>query len=267
MLVPTMIQLFVNHPEVRARDLSSLRILLYAGSPITEQTIRDARAVLGDVLHQTYGQSEGIPLTILTPADHARGIEGRTNLLRSAGRPTPNSLVKIIDDDGTELGPGEVGEIAMYTPGQMRGLWNNPEATAERFTADGFVKTRDIGYLDEHGYAYIVDRKSDMIISGGFNVYPAEVEAALHTLPDVRRCAVFGAPDEKWGEAVCAVVVLRPGARAESDDIVAHCRARLARYKTPKYVVFIDALPRNAAGKVLKRQLREEVRIRERSTA
>ena len=259
MLVPTMIQLFVNHPEVRARDLSSLRVLLYAGSPITEQAIRDARALLGDVLYQTYGQSEGIPLTILTPADHARGIEGDRDLLRSAGRPTPNSLVKIIDDAGNELGPGEVGEIAMYTPGQMRGLWNNPSATAERFTPDGFVKTRDIGYLDANGYLYLADRKEDMIISGGFNIWPAEVENALASHPAVLEVSVFGVPHPKWGETPVAVVVLRDGAAATDTELIDWCRQEVGSLKKPTRVEFRSrSLPKSAVGKVLRRSLRDE---------
>jgi acyl-CoA synthetase (AMP-forming)/AMP-acid ligase II len=258
MLVPTMIQLFVNHPDVRSRDLSSLRVLLYAGSPITEQAIRDARALLGDVLYQTYGQSEGIPLTILTPADHARGIEGDRDILRSAGRPTPNSLVRIIDDEGNELGPGEVGEIAMYTPGQMRGLWNNPEASAERFTPDGFVKTRDIGYLDANGYLFLADRKEDMIISGGFNIWPAEIENALASHPAVLEVSVFGVPHPKWGETPVAVVVLRDGAAATDTELIDWCRQEIGSMKKPTRVEFrTQTLPKSAVGKVLRRSLRD----------
>ena len=153
--------------------------------------------------------------------------------------------------------PGEVGEIATRSGANMAGYWNLPEATAKTIDADGWLRTGDAGYLDEDGYVYIHDRVKDMIISGGENIYPAEVENAIFGHPDVADVAVIGVPDEKWGEAVKAVVVLKPGKQATPADIIAWARERIAGFKTPKSVDFIDALPRNASGKILRRELRE----------
>jgi acyl-CoA synthetase (AMP-forming)/AMP-acid ligase II len=258
-MVPTMLQLLVDDPETAKRDLSSLRMVLATGAPISDRTIRDVRAALGDVLYLGYGQSEGIPGTILTPEEIARGLDEDPTLLRSAGRPAPRSMIRILDDDGRELPPGERGEIAIDTPGNMKELWGDPEATAKRFTPDGFILTRDIGYLDERGYLFLADRKEDVIISGGFNIWPAEVENAIADHPAVKEVAVVGVPHPKWGETPRAVVVLREGAHATEEEIIAWCRDRTGSMKKPTSVVFRDEpLPKSAVGKLLRRVVREQ---------
>jgi long-chain acyl-CoA synthetase len=180
-----------------------------------------------------------------------------TPRMRSAGKPLPGVEVKIMDDDGNTLKAGEVGEIATRSVWNMAGYWNLPEATAKTIDKDGWLRTGDAGYMDEDGYVYIHDRVKDMIISGGENVYPAEVESAIYGHPDVADVAVIGVPDEKWGEAVKAMVVRKEGRTPSEQDIIAFARTRVAAFKAPKSVDFIDALPRNASGKILRRELRE----------
>ncbi len=181
----------------------------------------------------------------------------------TVGKAMPFVELRVADERGERCAPGAIGEVHFRGPNVFAGYWNLPDATAEAFTPDGWFRSGDLGFVDDEGFLTLVDRKKDMVITGGENVYSAEVEDVLFAHASVAEAAIIGLPDERWGEAVCAVVTLRPGASATADDLIAHCRARLAKYKTPRYVVFVDALPRNAAGKVLKRQLREEVRIRE----
>lgn len=258
-MVPTMLQLLVDDPETARRDLSSLRMVLATGAPISDRTIRDVRAALGDVLYLGYGQSEGIPGTILTPEEIAHALDREPALLRSAGRPTPRSMIRILDDHGRELPPGERGEIAIDTPGNMREIWGDPEATAKRFTPDGFILTRDVGHLDERGYLFLADRKEDVIISGGFNIWPAEVENAIADHPAVREVAVVGVPHPKWGETPRAVVVLREGAHATEEELIAWCRDRIGSMRKPTSVVFRDGpLPKSPVGKLLRRVVREQ---------
>jgi acyl-CoA synthetase (AMP-forming)/AMP-acid ligase II len=202
-----------------------------------------------------YGMTETTgTIVALPPADHDLGGNPR---MRSAGKPLPEVEVIVIDAEGNPLPPGEVGEIATRSVWNMAGYWNLPEATASTIRPDGFLRTGDAGYMDEEGYVYIHDRVKDMIISGGENVYPAEVESAIYGHPDVADVAVIGVPDEKWGEAVKAMVVCKPGRTPSQDDIIAFARTRIANFKAPKSVDFIDALPRNASGKILRRELRE----------
>ncbi|EIV92861.1 class I adenylate-forming enzyme family protein [Frankia sp. QA3] len=258
-LVPTMIQMLVSEPSTADRDLSSLQAVLATGAPITERTIREAQGVLGDVLYLGFGQSEGIPATILTPAEIRSGLAADPSLLRSAGRCTPRSMVKILDEDGNECPPGQQGEIAIDTPGNMKEIWGDPEATASRFTSEGFILTRDIGYLDERGYLFLADRKEDMIISGGFNIWPAEVENAVAAHPAVLEVAVVGVPHPKWGETPRAVVVLRAGRTATEDEIVQWCRDRIGSMKKPTSVAFrTQPLPKSPVGKLLRRVVREQ---------
>lgn len=262
LMVPTMIQRFVNHPRVRAGtyDLSSLRILLATGAPITEQTIRDAWKVVGPALCQSYGQSESIPITFMSSAEYADVLDGDGDerLLRSAGRPTPTSMVKILDEDGTRLGPYEPGEIAIDTPGAMKEFWEQPDETAARFTEDGYILSRDVGYLDDRGYLFISDRKDDLIISGGYNIWPAEVENAIQSHPEVLEVAVVGVPHPEWGETPKAFVVRRDDAVVTEADIVDWCRERIGSMKKPTSVVFHDGpLPKSPVGKLLRRALRD----------
>jgi acyl-CoA synthetase (AMP-forming)/AMP-acid ligase II len=176
--------------------------------------------------------------------------------MRSVGTPLQGVEIKIIDEQGQQLAPNEVGEIATRSSKNMKGYWNNPTATAATIDSEGWLRTGDAGYLDADGYLYIHDRVKDMIISGGENVYPAEVENAVFSHPDVADVAVIGVPDEKWGEAVKACVVLKPGKSLSEAEVIAHARAHIAGYKCPKSVDFIAALPRNPSGKVLRRELR-----------
>jgi acyl-CoA synthetase (AMP-forming)/AMP-acid ligase II len=260
LLVPTMIQLIVNHPAVAHKDLSSLRAIFYGAAPISERTLTDALELWGPVLHQLYGQSEAPALTVLPASCHVtNGCEPNLRYLRSAGRPTPHTEIKILDDDDLELPAGQAGEICARTPGAMLKVWGDPVTTADRFTDDGYIRTRDVGYLDEQGFLYLADRKEDLIISGGFNVWPAEVENALCSHPAVMEAAVVGAPDDKWGETVVAVVLLRDGFHASPTDLIAWCRGKIGPVKKPTRVEFSDGpLPKNGFGKLLRRVVREK---------
>jgi acyl-CoA synthetase (AMP-forming)/AMP-acid ligase II len=260
LLVPTMINMIVNHPDSSAADLSSLRAVIYAAAPISERTLNEALRLWGDIMIQSYGQSEGLPSTVLRPRDYADGdTVHRRQRLRSAGRPTPNTVIRILGEDGDELALGEVGEIVVGSPCVMAGLWEDPDRTAERMTERGEVRTRDMGYLDQDGFLFLADRKEDLIISGGFNVWPAEIEDALMMHDAVLEAAVVGVPDPKWGETPKAVVVLRDGHSAGEDELIAYCRDRLGGVKKPTEVVFRDRpLEKTAAGKIQRRALREE---------
>ncbi len=253
-LVPAAIQILLNHPRVREVDFSRLKYVTYGASPIPLELMREAMRVLGCGFVQMYGMTETSgTIVALDPEDHVP--EGSPRM-RSVGKPLAGVELKIIDEEGAEVPTGTVGEIATRSSKNMRGYWNNPEATAETIDADGWLRTGDAGYLDEDGYLYIHDRVKDMIISGGENVYPAEVENAIYAHPKVADVAVIGVPSEKWGEAVKACVVVKAGEELSEEDIIAHAREHIAGYKCPKSVDFIEALPRNPSGKILRRELR-----------
>jgi acyl-CoA synthetase (AMP-forming)/AMP-acid ligase II len=212
--------------------------------------------VFGCGFVQMYGMTETTgTVVVLPPEDHS--LEGNKRM-RSAGKPLPGVDLAILDASGRHLPPEEVGEIAIRSPSNMRGYWNLPEATAKAIDKDGWLRTGDAGYLDADGYLYIHDRVKDMIISGGENVYPAEVENAIHGHPDVFDVAVIGVPSEKWGEEVKAIVQPKPGSRPDPQDVIRWARERVAAFKAPKSVEFIDAFPRTATGKILRRELREK---------
>jgi acyl-CoA synthetase (AMP-forming)/AMP-acid ligase II len=192
----------------------------------------------------------------LSAADHVRAAEEGLDILRSVGRQMPLARVRVVDDSGRDVPPGVAGEIIVKGDQVLVGYWRNPEATAAAFT-DGWFHSGDVGRWDEDGYLFIVDRKKDMILSGGENIYPREVEEVLYEHPAVVEAAVIGAPDPTWGERVVAVVCARPGEVVSAAMLIEHCRQRIASYKKPRHVVFIDTLPRNASGKVLKRELRD----------
>lgn len=252
--VPTMVELVAGHPAARTTDLSSLRVFVYGGSPMTETALTEARAVFGEIMLQMYGQSEAAPVTALRPEEHtARG--GR--LLRSAGRATVNTRLTIVDEAGAELPQGEIGEVAAATPGAFTEIWGDPDATRARKLPDGSVLTRDMGYLDEEGYLFLTDRKEDLIISGGFNIWPAELENALVAHPAVQEASVVGIPDDKWGETPLALVVLADGASASEDELIAWTRDRLGSVKRVTRVRFGAELPRTPVGKVLRRVVRD----------
>ena len=239
LLVPTMLQMLVDDPGVADSDLSSLAKLIYGASPISEAVLERARKMFPSAgFAQAYGMTEMSPgATLLTPADHDDPA-----LHRSAGRAAPNVEVRIVDPDDNEVPRGEVGEIVARGDNVMLGYWNRPEDTAAAIR-DGWMHTGDGGRMDENGYMFIVDRIKDMIITGGENVYSAEVENALAGHPAVAACAVIGVPDPDWGERVHAVVVLLPGRQATADEIRAHCKTLIAGYKSPRTVDFVDALP------------------------
>jgi long-chain acyl-CoA synthetase len=255
--VPALLQFLLATPGIETADLSSLEAVIYGASPISEQVLVDALARFGCDFFQMYGLTEtdgGV--VVLPPADHV--VDGpHAHRLRAAGLPLPGVRLRIVGPDGAECPPGGVGEVWIHSPSTMVGYWNMPEATAATITPDGWFRSGDAGSLDADGYLYIHDRVKDMIISGGENVYPAEVESVLMSHPDVADVAVIGVPDDRWGETVKAVVVLAPGATPTDEDLIAWTRARLAHYTCPTSVDRVDELPRNPTGKVLKRELRE----------
>jgi acyl-CoA synthetase (AMP-forming)/AMP-acid ligase II len=250
-LAPTIINMLLQTPGIETADFGKLERIFYGASPIAQDLLERAQLRFGAELTQLYGLTETIgAATYLPPEAH----EGQR--LRSCGVPWPGFDIRVITPDGAEGKPGEVGEVQIRGPGIMKGYWRRPEATAEAIDAEGWFKSGDAGYFDEAGYLYIHDRVKDMIVTGGENVYPAEVENALFGAPGVADAAVIGVPDDKWGEAVKAVVVLKPGETPDPDAIIAHCRGKIAGYKVPKSVDFVDVLPRNPSGKVLRRELR-----------
>jgi acyl-CoA synthetase (AMP-forming)/AMP-acid ligase II len=251
-LVPAMINMLLQAPEIATTDLSSLKTVAYGASPISEAVLANAKATFGCGFIQFYGMTESTGAgTFLAPEAH------RGDLLRSCGKAWPKMAVRILDDHGNEATVGEIGEIAIQGGMVMAGYWNRPEATAEAVTPDGWLKTGDAGYRDAEGYIFVHDRVKDMIVSGGENIYPAEVENAILGCPGVADAAVIGVPDERWGEAVKAVVVAHADGAPDPEAVIAWARERIAGYKAPKSVDFIDALPRNASGKVLRRELRK----------
>lgn len=275
LVVPTMISALLRHPDLPKRDLSSLRCVNYAGSPIAETTLSTAIARFGPVLYQLYASSEVPIITMLQPHQQVPdGTDAERTLLRSAGRPGPFTDVVVLDDDGAEVPPGEIGEIAVRNGSMMTGIWNDEEATAARFTSDGYLLTRDMGFVDESGFVHIADRKEDMIISGGYNIWPAEVENVVASLPEVRAVCVVGVPHEKWGETPKAYVVLEDGLdvgeTADRDalaaKIIATTRAQLGPAKKATAVEFVGELPSSGIGKIQRREVRSwhwgETRIR-----
>ncbi len=255
-LPPTVIYMMLGHPELREHDYSSLKYFIYAAAPMSVDKLQTAMEVFGPVMAQTYGQAEAPMLcTFLAPRDHGTATAAQRARLLSCGRPTPFTELAIMDDDGRLLEAGERGEIVVRGQLVFKGYFENPEATREVSTF-GWHHTGDIGWCDEEGYVYIVDRKKDMIISGGFNVYPSEVEQVLWAHEAVQDCAVIGVPDEKWGEAVKAVVELRPGASVDPNELLELCRRELGGVKAPKSIEIWPELPRSPVGKVLKRDVR-----------
>ena len=256
-LPPTMIYRILAHSDVRRRDCSSLEYVIYGAAPMSVDKLKEGLALWGQVFVQFYGQAEapGV-ITCLSRKDHYLSDDpAAVKHLESAGRPTGACEVALMDDDGNIVAPGERGEIVARGELVSPGYLNNDEANAEahRF---GWHHTGDIGIFDESGYLYVVDRKKDMVISGGFNIYPSEIEQLIWSHPAVQDCAVVGVPDADWGERLTAVIELKPGAHATAEDITEMCRARFGSLKTPKQVEFWQTLPRSPIGKVLKKDVR-----------
>ena len=249
--VPAPYQFMMQHPDFAATDLSRLQIAGVGGAPCAEAILTTWQD-RGVPLVQGWGMTETSPGgTCLDAADALRKIG-------SAGQALLHTELKVVGDDGAELPPDHVGELLIRGPNITPGYWNRPEATADSFTEDGWLKTGDAARVDGEGFFYIVDRWKDMYISGGENVYPAEVENVLYQLPQLAEAAIIGVDDERWGEVGAAVLVVKPGEAIDEKAVVDHCLANLAKFKIPKYVYFTDVLPRNATGKVLKRTLREQ---------
>jgi acyl-CoA synthetase (AMP-forming)/AMP-acid ligase II len=261
-MAPAMLGLILARPELDGYDVSSVRKLFYGASSISPELLRRSMERFSNArFYQGFGMTElgGNPL-YMDPETHLRGAGEEPHLLAGAGYEAPYSSVRIVDDDLNDLPVGEIGEIIVKGDQVMSGYWRNEEATREAIV-DGWMRTGDMGRMDENRLFYIVDRKKDMIVTGGENVYSREVEDVLAEHPAVQDVAVIGIPAETWGENVCAIVVKRPGEDVDEDGLVAHCRASLASYKKPKLVVFVDELPRNPSGKVLKRELRERYAV------
>ncbi len=257
-LVPTMIVMLLSQPDVEKYSFESVRSIIYGASQMPREALKRGLKLWGPKFVQYYGQTEApLILSILNKEEHlGEGLEAENRLL-SCGRPVPTASIKIVDENAQEVSPGEIGEIVVQSTQMMIGYWKAPELTNETII-DGWIHTRDMGYIDEQGYLFLVDRKSDMIISGGFNVYPREVEEVLYEHPAVKEAAVIGVPDEKWVEAVKAVVVLNENQKPSEEEIIQFCQERLASYKKPTSVEFIDELPKSTVGKVVRRVLREK---------
>lgn len=255
LLVPTMIYMLLEVLDQHPVEVSALRTVLYGGSPMAPAKLERGLEIFGPVFQQTYGMTEALGgTTFLHKDEHVPG----NPRLASAGRPSFLVELKIADDDGNEMGPGEVGEILQRGPHVMAGYWNRPEATEAAMAGGGWFRTSDMGFQDDEGFLFIVDRKADMIVSGGFNVYPREVEDVIMANPAVAEAVVIAVPDDRWGESVKAVVRLLDGAAASSDEIDTWCRERLAGFKLPRsYDLVTEELPKNPNGKPLRRQVRE----------
>jgi acyl-CoA synthetase (AMP-forming)/AMP-acid ligase II len=255
-MVPAMIMAVLQVPGVEGRDFSTLQTIFYGASPISETVLRRALEVFGCEFIQMYGMTEATGTVVtLSPGDHRRALKGEPGLLRSCGRPSTGVDIKIMDTAGSEVATGEVGEIWVKSDTNMLYYYNLPEATADNLT-DGWLHTGDAGYLDDEGYLYLKDRIKDMVVSGGENIYPVEVENTLAKLETVADVAVIGVPDEKFGEALLAYVVTKPGMSLTVEEMIDFCRDKIAGYKIPRQLKIVDELPRNPSGKILKKILR-----------
>lgn len=258
LMIPTMLNFLLNDPDFEKFDTSSLSKIFYGGGPMPLALLEKAIALLKNVqFTQGYGLTETLEATFLLPEDHILGgTEQQSRRLGSAGTETALFEVKVVDDEGKEVPYNSGGEIWARGPAVIKGFWKGEGQTRESIS-DGWFKTGDIGMFDEDRYLYILDRKKDMIISGGENIYTKEVEDVLHSHPAILEAAVIGVPDPKWGENVKAIVVLREGMNASGEELIEYCKERLARYKRPKSVDFVDELPKNPSGKILKKDLRK----------
>lgn len=256
-MVPAMIMAVLQVPGVEQRDFSKLETMFYGASPISETVLRRAIEVFQCEFVQMYGMTETTGTVVnLSPGDHRRALAGKPELLRSCGRPSVGVDIRIMDTAGNEVGTGEVGEIWVKSDTNMLCYYNLPDATAANLT-DGWVHTGDAGYLDEEGYLYLKDRIKDMVVSGGENIYPVEVENTLAKLEMVVDVAVIGVPDDKFGEALLAFVVTKPGMTLGVEEMIDFCRDKIAGYKIPRQLEIVAELPRNPSGKILKKVLRE----------
>lgn len=257
LLAPTMVHMILQEPDVAQHSYASLRAIVYSAAPMPSNVLRRGMEVFGPVFLQMLGSSEGSSIAWLPMNMHRpQGTAAEQRRLNSTGVPFRVTEIRIVDDVGKECPAGTVGEVVLRSPVMFRGYWNNSPATLEAIR-DGWYFSGDVGYFDEDGYLYLVDRKKDMIISGGENIYSREVEEALLQHPAVSEVAVIGRPDEAWGETVCAIVVLNDGAQADEGELIEHSRTLIASYKKPRDVVFVSELPKLVSGKVDKKVLRD----------
>lgn len=265
MMVPTMLKQLIDHPDFSKYDLSSLKVITYGAAPMPIGVIRKALEVFPGVSFiNAFGQTEtASTITTLGPEDH--NISGddaekerKLKRLSSIGKPMPDVEMKVIDEAGQEMPTGQIGEIVARGPRVMSGYWKDKEKTEKTIDKDGWVHTGDIGYVDEDGYFFLSGRATDMIIRAGENISPEEVELVMQSHPKIEEVAVIGVPDEEWGEQPRAIVILKHGETATPEEIMEFCRANLASYKRPRSVVFVDSIPRNPMGKIIKRELREK---------
>jgi acyl-CoA synthetase (AMP-forming)/AMP-acid ligase II len=257
-LVPTMIYALIDHPDVKKYDTSSLRNIIYGGAPIAPERLKEAVEAFGPVFTQVYGQVEvPMAITVLPREEHVNfGNKEADARLASCGRPTLLSEVVLQDEEGKEVRAGEAGEIVVKSPNVMKGYLNQPEMTSA-VIKDGWLHTGDIGRMDEQGYLYIIDRKKDMIVSGGFNIYPAEIESILYKHPAVAMASVIGAPHPKWGEAVKAVVITKLNQSVTEEHLIEYCKQKMGSMLAPKSIDFVDSVPLTPLGKPDKKALRD----------
>jgi acyl-CoA synthetase (AMP-forming)/AMP-acid ligase II len=261
--VPTVLYRMLDLGVCRRYDMSSLETVRYGAAPISPSKLEELLAQLGNVFVQGYGSSECWPsAAILAREDHALGSQNTIKRLNSVGQAVPGEELIICDEGGTELSANQSGEIFIRGANTIKGYYRAPELSRQHFTPTGFWKSGDIGYVDDEGYLYLVDRKKDMIISGGYNVYASEVEKCFNSHPNVENAAVVGLPDETWGEAVHAMIVLKMERSATEEELIAFCKQNMARYKVPKAIVIVDELPLSPAGKVLRREARQQLQLK-----
>lgn len=254
--VPTIFGWLLQSPDIEKYDLTSLRSMSYAGSPMPREVLKKCIQKFGPIFEQAYGSTEALGVTHLRAEDHM--IEGdRANLLLSAGKEMLCADVRVVDENDVPLQPGQIGEVLVKGKHVMKGYWKDPELTAKTIR-DGWHHMGDMGYLDEDGYLFLVDRKADMIVTGGENVYPKETEDVLYEHPAVMECAVVSAPDRKWGERVQAAVVLKEGMSVSEEELISHCKKMLAGYKCPKKIIFIEELPKSPVGKILRKDIKAQ---------
>jgi acyl-CoA synthetase (AMP-forming)/AMP-acid ligase II len=257
-IVPTQLISLLNLPDIEQYDLHCLKRIWYAASPMPTEVLKRGLSVFGPIFMQGYGQTESGPdVTVLSRANHRYSGESTEaqSVLASCGQPCIRVHVRIVDEDGRDVEAGTIGEIIVESKRIMTEYWRKPDETKETIR-DGWLYTGDMGYYDEKGFIYIADRKKDMIISGGENVYPKQVEDVLYRHPAVKEAAVIGVPDPYWVERVHALVVLQENARAAEEDIISFCRKHIAHFKAPKSVEFVESLPKNPQGKILKKEIR-----------